>query len=495
MVKLAAAQAKVSASAVAAIQLAAPLIKVIAHEVPFGDAVMFLAGSLAKHVAAVHNNGDLLRKAEAQVEMVVQLVSKLEHADFEDGNPALAQVVEALATLENFARNWNTKSSWSKSVSFCSRNASSMALAFEKEFVACTALVDQACQALLMAVAVESFAGIQALRSDFADSVKSRQAEFASTSAALELQGQSLEQLHGSVAELGHESRAAGARIEALLEELTRNLQSSIATEVNNRSGGTAVGNAVRAAASAGALQAADELGADPRALELHLLNTVPKLLATVASESEATCAVVSSAQGEIEAAIERGRRSLQDQLDEVIARLGGGPERFRSDGLEPSLVTFLEKEGLTQLVGFFVRCRVLSLQSLAAVPEADMHELGLTPLLAARVAAVMDINHPSCPLRSHGGANLNSSNSQVVAPVQLLRLKAVLDPMRLSPLLKEVLENPGKEFGLQQSLDVVLELIEAGAEQALKLSGLSTVIVLGVTGNTNATHRREGSH
>jgi hypothetical protein len=61
--------------------------------------------------------------------------------------------------------------------------------------------------------------------------------------------------------------------------------------------------------------------------------------------------------------------------------------------------------------------------------------------------------------------------------------------------LLKEVLENPGKEFGLQQSLDVVLELIEAGAEQALKLSGLSTVIVLGVTGNTNATHRREGSH
>jgi len=58
-----------------------------------------------------------------------------------------------------------------------------------------------------------------------------------------------------------------------------------------------------------------------------------------------------------------------------------------------------------------------------------------------------------------------------------------VLDLTNLDPFLKEVLENPGKDFGLQQSLDVVLKLVEAGAEQAVKLSGLSTVMVVGVTG------------
>ena len=53
MVCLKNARAQVSAAAASAIQLVAPLIAMVASEVPFGDTVVFLAGGISKHVAAV----------------------------------------------------------------------------------------------------------------------------------------------------------------------------------------------------------------------------------------------------------------------------------------------------------------------------------------------------------------------------------------------------------------------------------------------------------
>ena len=484
MVNLENAHAQVSAAAIAAIQLAAPLVVVVAHGVPFGDAVMYLTGSIAKHVAAVQGNDDLLRQAERQAEAVIQLVQKLEGAEFKDNDPAIKHVIEALVSLESLARSWSVKTPRNRCMSFSLRSGSSTALVFQREFVACTALLDKACEALVLAVSVESFTGIQVLHDVLAESAAARRAEFASTSSTLALQEQSLEELKISVAELKVDSRAAGVRIETILEELSRDLKASVATAVQQGLAGSAVGSAAQAVASTGARKAAEELGANAQALELYLLDSVPALLSAISSENEATRAAVAASQAEIEAVMERGRIGLQSQLNEVLLRLRGGPVRLPTDGLEPSLVAFLDKERLSQLGGFFQRCQVLSLRSLAVVPEADMHELGLSPLHAARIAAVMDIKHPSCPLRlGYGGGDFALASEAALPPLLPLRLKPVLDPEKLSALMKEVLDNPGKEFGLRQSLEVVLDLIEAGAGQALKLSGLPTMMVIGVTG------------
>jgi hypothetical protein len=228
MVNLSKAQAQVSTAAVAAIKLAAPLVVMAARKVPFGDVVLYLTGSIAKHVAAVQGNDNLLRKAERQAESVTHLVKKLAEAEFEENDASLAHVIEALVSLEGLARSWSVKTPRSKCMSFSLQGASSTALVFEKEFVACTGLLDKACEALVLAVSVESFAGIQALRDELAENAAARRAEFATTSATLAVQNQSLEQLQNSVAALKEDSRAAGARVETLLEELSRDLKASV---------------------------------------------------------------------------------------------------------------------------------------------------------------------------------------------------------------------------------------------------------------------------
>jgi hypothetical protein len=112
------------------------------------------------------------------------------------------------------------------------------------------------------------------------------------------------------------------------------------------------------------------------------------------------------------------------------------------------------------------------------------MKELGMTPMLAARIAGLMQLSHPTCPLR-RGGEEEEEEEEAQSPPVPPRQLRPVLDPDSVSPLLKEVLGNPGKAFGLNQSLEVVLELTKAGAEEALKLSGLFAVFILGITGDT----------
>jgi len=482
MVNFAEAKAEVSAATADAIKLAVPLLASAATSLPFGDVVLYLTGSIARHVAAVQGNDELLRKAERQAEEVTQLVQRLAQAQFRENDPSLSNVIEALLPLEGLARSWSAKTPRSKCMSFSLKSGSSTALAFEREFVACTALLDKACETLVLAVSVESFAGIQALREEQAKNAADRRAEFAATSAELALQGQSLEQLQGSVIALEAQSRAEGARVERLLEKLTKDLQASIATEVRKGVAGAALGNAARAAASEGARQTAEELGVNAQALDMHLLDSMQSMLAAVVeSEGEATRAAVASSQADMQAAIERGRSGLEAKLDEMqsaLVRIEESTLKMSTDGLDPALVALLEEEGVIQNAGFFRRCKVLTLRSLAAVPEADMHELGFSPLVAARIASVMKLDHPSCPLRPGNGATQDA-----VQPMPPLNLRPVLDLTNLDPFLKEVLENPGKDFGLQQSLDVVLKLVEAGAEQAVKLSGLSTVMVVGVTG------------
>jgi hypothetical protein len=184
------------------------------------------------------------------------------------------------------------------------------------------------------------------------------------------------------------------------------------------------------------------------------------------------TRAAVAASQAEVVAAVESGHRSAQAQLDEVLARLGhghgnGGGEgaaRRPTDGPEPALAAFLEREDLAQLGVFFLRCNVLGQRSLSAVPEADMKELGMTPMLAARIAGLMQLSHPMCPLRRRAE---EEEEEEVQSPVPPRQLRPVLDPGSVSPLLKEVLGDPGKALGLGKSLEVMLELTKAGAEEA----------------------------
>lgn len=133
------------------------------------------------------------------------------------------------------------------------------------------------------------------------------------------MQGQSLEELHGSVVVLEAQSRAEGARVERPLEELASDLKASIATEVRKGITGAALGNAARAAASEGARKTADELGVSAQALDMNLLDLIQSLLAEVVeSEGEATRAAVASSQADMEVAIERGRTDVQSQLDDT---------------------------------------------------------------------------------------------------------------------------------------------------------------------------------
>ena len=197
-----------------------------------------------------------------------------------------------------------------------------------------------------------------------------------------------------------------------------------------------------------GAREAAADLGVDVRALELHLLDAVPALLNALAAEGTLTREAVAASQAEVVAAVERGQRSVQAQLDEVLARLDSGGARRPTDALELELAAFLERENLAQLGGFFQRCNVLSLRKLAAVPEADMKELGMTPMLAARVAGLLQLSHPMCPLRRGAEAEVLLEEARPPPP---LRLRPVLDRDSASPLLQDVLSNPGKTFGLAQ--------------------------------------------
>lgn len=240
-------------------------------------------------------------------------------------------------------------------------------------------------------------------------------------------------------------SRKTGARVEALLEELTRDLKASVATAVQHGLAGAAAESAAQTAASAGAAKAAEELGADAHALELHLLDSVPALLSAIASESEATRAAVAASQAEIEAAVDRVRVGFEAKLDGIqfaLTRANGKPPKSSTDGLEPSLVALLQEQGLCQRSGFFYRCGVLSVHSLASVLEEDMHELGLSPLQATRVAAAARaaagtvMKRPLQP--SHSGDDFGTATGDVLPPLPPLRLKPVLDPS--SPLLKEVL-------------------------------------------------------
>lgn len=164
MVTLAEAKAEVSAETADAVKVASPSIASVATSLPFGDVVLHLTGSIARHVAAVQGNDKLLRKAERHAEEVTQLVEKLALTEFEDHDPSLAHVIEALLSLEGLARGWSAKTPRSKCMAFKLKIGSSTALAFEKEFVACTALLDKACEMLVLAVSEGSFAGIQALR-------------------------------------------------------------------------------------------------------------------------------------------------------------------------------------------------------------------------------------------------------------------------------------------------------------------------------------------
>jgi hypothetical protein len=486
MVRLANARAQVSAAAAATIQLAAPLIAVAANEVPFGGTVVFLIGCIANHLAAVKGNDGLARKAERLAETVDHLLAKLSAAEFDEQSPALAQLVEALAGLEAVARSWSSASQRNKVFLLRFRSGTTSALAFEAEFAACTALVDKACEGLLLAVAVDSCVGIKALQAEAAAGAAARQEEFAANAAARAMQGQTQEQLQASLAALAQDHRGADERTLARIEELERNLKATIAAAVSG-GGGAAAGRAAREAAAAGARAGAVDLGVDASALELHLLDAVPALMDALAADGTLTRAAVAASQAEVVAAVESGHRSVQAQLDEVLARLGngggGGAARRPTDGLEPALAAFLERENLTQLGGFFLRCNVLGLRSLAAVPEADMKELGMTPMLAARIAGLMQLSHPTCPLRRGGEEEEEEEEEAQSPPVPPRQLRPVLDPDSVSPLLKEVLGNPGKAFGLNQSLEVVLELTKAGAEEALKLSGLFAVFILGITG------------
>jgi len=156
--------------------------------------VLYLASSIVKHMAAVQNNDNLLRQAEQQAETVAQFVPKLPQAELEKNAQSLGHVINVQAPLENLARSWITPAT--KWLSFRFNRGSSTA--FDTELAACTALVHKACETLVLAVVVESYAGTPGLHNELAEGNVTRRAEYATTSKTLTMHEQPLEELQDS---------------------------------------------------------------------------------------------------------------------------------------------------------------------------------------------------------------------------------------------------------------------------------------------------------
>ena len=473
MVKLQDACATVSQAVIVALECAAPTMKIVGLAVPgVGDALEFLVGSIAEQVRASGSNNKQLLNIEKRASEVRILLDTLKEADFPEECPAFVHLLEAMAGQATLARKWADMSWASRNLSFSLRNGTTTAFKYREEFATGAKLVDAACEELLDSVAIETFTGIHDLRVKFASDAEDRRREYADIAAAQGLHTQSLEALQASVNALAEENRLAEARAEQHLRELTSKLSAEIKAALSAGSGDARVCTAATAAAQS----AAQYLGlSDPRALEQDMLGVARQTIDTVERDGGMTRAKLKEFRAELDDA----NRNIRDKLDEVLARLGdGGPLRRPTDGLEKSLAKFLESEGIDQVGGFFLRCGVRSLHALAAVPEADMHELGLSPLHSSRVAALMKLDHPKCPLLASGG-----SGDLRLPSAPPLRLRPVLDREHLSPLLLAVLDNPGSEIGPEQSLDVVLQLVAEGADQAKKARGVTAAIFIGLTG------------
>ena len=472
MVKLQDACATVSQAVIVALECAAPTMKIVGLAVPgVGDALEFLVGSIAEQVRASGSNNKQLLNIEKRASEVLILLDTLKEADFPEECPAFVHLLEAMAGQATLARKWADMSWASRNLSFSLRNGTTTAFKYREEFATGATLVDAACEELLDSVAIETFTGIHNLRVKFASDAEDRRREYADIAAAQGLHTQSLEALQASVNALAEENRLAEARAEQHLLELTSKLSTEIKAALSTGCGGASV----RTVATAAAQRAARDLGlGDTRALEQDMLEVARQTIDAVERDGGMTRAKLEGFRAEVEDA----NRNIRDQLDEVLARLGDGGPLRPTDGLEKSLAKFLESEGLDQLGGFFLRCGVRSLHALATVPEADMHELGLSPLHSSRVAALMKHDHPMCPLLASGG-----SGDLRLPPAPPFRLRPVLDCEHLSPLLLAVLDNPAADIGPEQSLDVVLQLVAEGADQAKKARGVTAAIFIGFTG------------
>jgi hypothetical protein len=190
---------QLSTAAVVAFQAAAaPLAVVAAHCVPYVDAVVYLVSSTVKHAAAVQDNDDLLCQAGRLSGAVTKLTQKLARAELKGYKPSFGHVRVVLVPIESLSRGRSVNFPTCICLSISLNRGSSTVLAFDKEFAACTALVHKACETLVLAVVVESYAGTPGLHNELAEGNVTRRAEYATTSKTLTMHEQPLEELQDS---------------------------------------------------------------------------------------------------------------------------------------------------------------------------------------------------------------------------------------------------------------------------------------------------------
>jgi hypothetical protein len=189
---------QLSTAAVVAFQAAAaPLAVVAAHCVPYVDAVVYLVSSTVKHAAAVQDNDDLLCQAGRLSGAVTKLTQKLARAELKGYKPSFGHVRVVLVPIESLSRGRSVNFPTCICLSISLNRGSSTVLAFDKEFAACTALVYKACETCMLAVAMESFAGIRGQHDELAGNA--RHADFVTILKTNALRGQPLQELRDSM--------------------------------------------------------------------------------------------------------------------------------------------------------------------------------------------------------------------------------------------------------------------------------------------------------
>jgi len=251
------------------------------EELPFGRTVIALVKGITTHAAIAGENGEFLTEAKRRANRVKSLLDELDAADFPNGSPAFAAVVDALVKLFSLAGRWTQKSWAKKHFGVSVRNGTTSAAHYKAEFEACFNLLEWACKELLEAVAVGTFARAEALRKEF--------------SASTIAHGASLQDIGARITELAKATAAAEERADARLTEMMESLKSEMQAAL---AAGGSVAKSTAAVAAAAAGRAAEELGLNEREVQRAFADaTIPKILTALEEDGAVTREAVAEAR------------------------------------------------------------------------------------------------------------------------------------------------------------------------------------------------------
>ena len=105
------------------------------EELPFGRTVIALVKGITTHAAIAGENGEFLTEAKRRANRVKSLLDELDAADFSNGSPAFAAVVDALEKLFSLAGRWTQKSWTKKHFGVSVRNGTTSAAHYKAEIL------------------------------------------------------------------------------------------------------------------------------------------------------------------------------------------------------------------------------------------------------------------------------------------------------------------------------------------------------------------------